>query len=276
VHRDYASNAGTTLRFGDGEFGQIPKKETVFRVDYRLGIGRLGNVAADTLIHFDSSAPTMPFCVELITNPLPATNGEDPETTEQIRQLAPGAFRAVPYRAVRPEDYAEAAARLPWVQQAGATRRWTGSWLTTFVTADPRGAVSIDDTQYEELSQQIDRFRQTGHEACAERPRYVDIDLEITVCAAPDAYRGDVKARVLGMLLGKPGRPGFFSPDNFTFGTPLRRSKLEAAIQEVPGVRAVEGIRIRRRGFFDWQALTGPYLPVGDSVVLRLLVEGGA
>ena len=44
--------------------------------------------------------------------------------------VAPEAFRAVTYRAVRPEDYAEAAERLPWVQRAGATFRWTGSWLT--------------------------------------------------------------------------------------------------------------------------------------------------
>jgi hypothetical protein len=31
----------------------------------------------------------------------------------------------------------------------------------------------------------------------------------------------------------------FFHPDNFTFGTPLYRAALEAAVQDVPGVRAV-------------------------------------
>ena len=54
-------------------------------------------------------------------------------------------------------------------------------------------------------------------------------------------------------LLGRRGaRPkkGLFDPDNFTFGTQLQRSALEAVIQELPGVRAVLGIRIRirRRG----------------------------
>jgi predicted phage baseplate assembly protein len=214
-------------------------------------------------------AKSLPFVTSL-TNPLPVTGGEDSELPEEIRQLAPEAYRAITYRAVRPEDYGEAAERLPWVQRAGATRRWTGSWLTTFVTADPRGAVSVDKTEYEELSNQVDRFRQAGHEVHTIQPRYADIDLEITVCAEPDSYRGEVEARVLELLLGRPGQPGFFAPDNFTFGTPLLRSRLEATIQQVPGVRAVGAIRIRRRGFFDWRALVGPYLPLGDRVILRL------
>ncbi|KIG19102.1 hypothetical protein DB30_04567 [Enhygromyxa salina] len=46
VHRDWAANAGDTLRFGDGEFGQIPGDETKFRVRYRSGPGTAANVNA--------------------------------------------------------------------------------------------------------------------------------------------------------------------------------------------------------------------------------------
>ena len=60
--------------------------------------------------------------------------GLDAETPEVLRQLAPDAFKAITYRAVRPGDYAEAAERLAWVQKAGSVFRWTGSWLTAFVT----------------------------------------------------------------------------------------------------------------------------------------------
>ncbi len=59
--------------------------------------------------------------------------------------------------------------------------------------------------------------------------------------------------RVLAALTGSP--PAFFAPDNFTFGTPLDRSPLEAAIQQVAGVRAVEDITFRRRGVLDWAEL---------------------
>jgi hypothetical protein len=102
-----------------------------------------------------------------------------------------------------------------------------------------------------------------------------------------------VKERVLEALFGSGGvrpRPGFFSPDNFTFGTPLERSVLEARIQSVEGVRAVERMRIRRRGRFGWRPfLALAYRPGANEVVrvendpelpergsVRLVMEGGA
>jgi hypothetical protein len=265
VHRDYAGSDGKTVRFGDNAFGKVPDNR-MFHVAYRLGNGRVGNLAADTLVNFDSTSMTF---VDSITNPLPAENGTDAETADEVKQLAPEAFRAVTYRAVREEDYREAAERLLWVQRAGAQFRWTGSWLTAFATPDPLGAVSVTANQREELAVQLDRFRQAGREAVVNDPAYADIDLIITVCVQPFAYPGDVEARVLTALVGNNKTIGFFSADNFTFGDPLRRSQLEAVIQRVPGVRATGEIQIRRRGYFDWQVLTGPY-EVGQREVLRL------
>lgn len=289
VHIDYATGTGSTIRFGDGEFGLIPPEGTVFKVTYRLGNGRRGNVPADSITGFD---PSLSF-VQAVTNPLAVTNGLDPETPQDVRQLAPEAFRGVTYRAVRPEDYAEAAERLAWVQHAGATFRWTGSWLSAFVTPDPRGAVVVTDTQREELQDQLDRFRQAGREAHTCEPRYANLDLEIAVCVQPHAFRGETKEAVLEALLGKNSirlQTAFFSPDNFTFGTPLRRSALEAAIQAVPGVRAVKGMKIHRRGWFDWRGFMEPAYEVRlDEVIrvendplhpergsLKLFMEGGA
>ena len=48
VHQDYAGSDGKTVRFGDGAFGKVPENR-IFKVAYRLGNGRIGNVAADTL-----------------------------------------------------------------------------------------------------------------------------------------------------------------------------------------------------------------------------------
>jgi hypothetical protein len=290
IHRDYASGTGTTIRFGDGEFGMIPSSGTVFLVTYRLGGGRRSNVSAGAITGFYPLELTF---VNSVCNPFPAINGMDPETPEEVRQLAPEAFRAITYRAVRPEDYAEAAERLDWVERAGATFRWTGSWISAFVTPDPRGAVAVTMDQRRELQHQLDRFRQAGREAFPANPRYADLDLAITICVEPNAYRGETKESVLEALLGKKGprpRVGFFAADNFTFGTILERSALEATIQAVSGVRAVQGIRIRRRGWFDWRPFTElAYEPGMHEVIrvendplnpergsLRLLMEGGA
>ena len=38
-HIDYASGAGFTIRFGDGEFGRVPDANLVLRVRYRTGPG---------------------------------------------------------------------------------------------------------------------------------------------------------------------------------------------------------------------------------------------
>jgi hypothetical protein len=269
VHRDYVGGPGTTIRFGDGEFGLVPADGTLFQVTYRLGNGRRGNVAAGALTAFDPADPAF-VDIDAVDNPLAASGGEDPERIDAVRRLAPDAFRSVTFRAVRPEDYAEAAERLPWMQRAGAAFRWTGSWLTAFVTPDPRGSVVVTGSERADLSRQLDRFRQAGREASVLDPRYADLDLRITVCVESSAYPGEVQEQVLTALVGRGGGGGFFGPDNFTFGTPLERSRLEAAIQDVPGVRAVEGMQVRRRGWFDWRPFTELTLPVGDAEVLRL------
>ena len=263
VHRDYASNNGVTIRFGDGEFGMTPSVNTIFKVEYRLGGGRQSNVAADSLTH---KSDTLGF-IDAVTNPLATENGLDAESPNEARQLAPEAFRAVTYRAVRPEDYAEAAERLDWVQRAGAVFRWTGSWQTVFVTPDPFGAVTLEEAKRKELVNQLDRFRQAGREAYTLDPIYADLDIEIDICAAPSAYAGEVKERVALVLNSKNG---YFAPNNFTFGMPLERSTLETIIQNTPGVRAVESIYIRRRGWFDWQIFTDYCYDPGKNVIIRV------
>ncbi|HKY55740.1 MAG TPA: baseplate J/gp47 family protein [Anaerolineales bacterium] len=270
VHRDYASGAGTTIRFGDGEFGLIPAEKSVFLVHYRTGVGAAGNVGQGAISEFDNSLSNL---IDTVSNPLNATNGADPETDDEIRQSAPHAFKEITYRAVRPEDYAAAAERLPWVQKAGASLRWTGSWLTVFVTPDPKRAVAVTDQWRVDLENQLNRYRQAGREAFTLNPRYADIDLEIDVCVAPEFFRGEVKERILKALLGSRGllyKPGFFSADNFTFGTPLERSRIEAAIQDIVGVKAVEGIRYRRRGVFDWKPFTEFYYDPGKDTIIRV------
>jgi hypothetical protein len=146
--------------------------------------------------------------------------------------------------------------------------------------------VDITAGERGELEAQLDRFRQAGRETHALDPRYADLDLQVGFCVEPTAYAAEVKLAVEAALTGR----GFFSADNFSFGTALDRSRLEAAIQSVPGVRAVEQIRFRRRGFFDWRDLpTGSFKPALNEVIrvendllhpdrgsIKLLPEGGA
>jgi len=284
---DYAGGDGMTVRFGDGEFGMAPPAGAKFTARWRLGNGSRTNVAADTLVLFPDGLPPG---VAAVSNPLAASGGRDPESADSIRTNAPEAYRALTYRAVKPADYEAIAERLPWVQQAGAVVRWTGSWPTVFTTPDPLDEVGLPAVQRTELEQLLDRVRQAGREAKVRDPRYADIDLEIRLCVAANAYRAEVEAAALRALFGPRGDTGFFGPDNFRFGTPLSRSALVATLQAVPGVRAVEGMRVRRRGWFDWRDFPEFELKVGlDELVrvandrqlptrgaVRLVMEGGA
>ena len=290
IHFDYANGRGATVQFGNGEFGEVPNRGMDLRVIYRLGHGRGDNVAADSLRDLDKVS--LPF-VSMVTNPFGVTDAVDPETSDHARHVAPQAFRAETFRAVRAEDYAAAVEKLNWVQRAGAQFRWTGSWLTLFATPDPKNSFVMTVQERRDLERQLDRYRLAGREAHGMNPKFANLDLEIHICVAPTFYIGDVKEAVLEALFGRGGvRPlvGFFSPDKWTFGDPLERARLEARIQEVPGVRAVEDIYIRRRGWFAKRIFNelvysvavneiirvenNPELPERGAV--RLVLEGGA
>ena len=82
-----------------------------------------------------------------------------------------------------------------------------------------------------------------------------------------------MRARVLEALLGRKGArrgKGFFDPDHFTFGTPLRRAALEAALHDVAGVRGAEEMRIRARGITGWRVFDELTFEVGDDQIIRL------
>ncbi len=251
---DYDGADGTTLRFGDGERGAVPADGARFEVTYRVGGGRRGNVAADALTRIDP-ATRAALGILSVSNPLAATGGRDEEPADQVRELAPHAFRARQYRAVRPSDYEEAVVRdLDWAQRAGTRFRWTGSWPTVFTAIDPHDTETLPPDRGTEATELLNRYRLAGHESFVLAPRFASLDVSISVCVLPDAFRGDVEEGVLDALAE------FFRPDHFTFGVPLERSALEAAVQDVLGVDGVIDIRYRRRGH------TAGYVTMRDTV----------
>lgn len=215
VHIDYASGDGSTLHFGDGDFGKVPADGLRFRVDYRTGPGSASNLGAGTIrnlrhpVTLVTDLPALLGDIDSVTNPLPVTYGVDPESLEDVRQLAPEEFRAITHRAVKPEDFCEIARRLDWVQIAGVRQRWTGSWPTTFVTPDPVAAYGLTDDQRAELTGLMDCVRQAGREAHVRDPRFRAIDLEIQICIKPGHLPSSVRDAVLFRLLGDGPRRGF-------------------------------------------------------------------
>jgi len=269
---DYDGDGGTTIRFGDGTFGMSPLPGTQFTVLYRVGGGSAGNVPADAITSVAPGQPQGPM-IKTCTNPFAATGGADAETMAQIRANAPQAFAAEPLRAVLASDFQAAARSLPWVQQAAASFRWTGSWLTILTWADPAGAEEPTIAELRSLTELFDQERLAGYESYVLPPSYVSIDLQITVTARPGSDRSQVVSSVLeclqpGTLPG--GAAGFFDHSQWSFGQPLESSALLAAIQSCSGVDGVDQILYRRRGGrLRWAPLPGR-LRVAASEILRV------
>ena len=256
------------LRFGDDESGMRPAARAAFAAVYRVGNGTAGNIGADALRHVVVADPR----IIGVTNPLPARGGTDPEPIEHVRQIAPSAFR-VPQRAVTAADYAAVAGRHPRVQQATATERWTGSWHTIFLSIDRRGGRDVDPAFETELRGFLERFRMAGHDLEIDGPRFVPLEIELRICVLPDYYRSDVKQAILALFgrgVRPDGQPGFFHPDNFSFGQPVYLSRIVAAAQEVPGVRFVEALLFRRLGDERTSAPASGVLTIGRLEIARL------
>jgi hypothetical protein len=266
---DYDGDGGTTIRFGDGTFGLTPPPGTVFTVVYRVGAGAAGNIPADAITNVPPGQTQAPLIVSC-TNPFPATGGAGAETLTQVRDRAPQKFRVQPLRVVTAGDYAAAAQSLPWVQQAGTTFRWTGSWLTALTSANPVGSEQPAIAQLESLTQLLDQQRLAGYESYVLPPSYVSIDLQVTVSGQTASFASDVAAAVVTALQpgsGPGGGAGFFDHSRWEFGQPLESSALLAAIQSCPGVAGVYQVQYRQSGAVGWAPLPGTLRVAADQIL---------
>jgi len=249
-----------TLRFGDGELGALPVSGLV--ATYRVGNGTSGNVGAESIANIPISGFTG------VRNPIAAAGGVDPETSDQVRAYAPQAFR-VQERAVTEADYATLAQSYPQVTKAAATRRWTGSWYTMFVTADLEGGQVLDNTGESTLATFLNPYRLAGYDLQVEPPIYVPLQIALTICVAPGYPQSTVEQalyQVFSNSILPNGQTGFFYPDNFSFGQPVYLSQIVSAAMAVPGVQWVNTNDVvpRQSLFQRWGRAAAGELAAGE------------
>jgi hypothetical protein len=254
------------LRFGDGVNGRRPQADDILQARLRTGNGVEGNIGAEAIGHV-----VAPDIVN-VRNPIAATGGIDPQPLSQARLYAPQAFRRQE-RAVTAADYGAVAEREPRVQRAVATRRWTGSWYTMFITIDRRGSDTIDPVFEADLLRFIERFRLASHDIEIDAPRFVALDIALHVCTQRGFFAADVEGRLLEAFSADrlpTGQTGFFHPDRFTFGQPVYLSAVIAEAMRVPGVAYVTPTRFQRLGRNPAGEIDNGRIPISRLEIARL------
>ena len=154
-----------------------------------------------------------------------------------------------------------------------ATRRWTGSWYTTFLTVDRLSATGIDANFESELREFLERYRLAGHDLEIDGPRFVALDLAFDVCAKPEYFPADVEQRLLQAFTSgalADSTPGFFHADAFTFGTMVSLSAIVARAMRVPGVDFISPRRFQRWGRTASGELDAGLIRMGRLEIARL------
>jgi predicted phage baseplate assembly protein len=260
-----------SLRFGDGTNGKMPVTGTVFTAQYRIGNGTAGNVGAGSLTHY-AAGVVADSAITSCTNPLPAAGGIDPETNEQIRRRAPQAFLKQE-RAITMQDYVNVTEQNPQIEDAAATLRWTGSWYTVFITAEPQGNRNLSRSLRHSLTQSVNGYRLAGQDILIEPPQYVSLDIVLSICVDPDYFRLDVEKALLQALGSGTlanGRLALFAPQNLVLGQTVYLSPIYAAARAVPGVQTVNATVFEPQGRNTKVYLQQGFIPMGAFQVARM------
>jgi hypothetical protein len=231
------------LRFGDGESGRVPAARSRFHATYRVGNGPEGNVGPGAINGLVTRRSSIDGLAVRVRNPLAAAGGVAPEHVDEVRLLAPHAFRSVLARAITPADYATIVERdFPQVQRASSVARFTGSHTELLVAVDQRGAPDADPDLLDRIAGHLERYRRIGHHVAVARARTVPIDLQLVVCVDPGYVRAPVETAVRAALSSRrnaDGSVGLFHSDRLTFAGGVHVSDVVAVVQRLDGVENV-------------------------------------
>jgi hypothetical protein len=236
------------VRFGNGVNGRALPTEAVVRCRYQVGGGTRGNVGRDAIVHYsEDDFGQITSC----WNPFDVTNGRDPEPRDKIIRNAPEAYRARQLRAITLADYVRRAEELPGVNRARARYAWTGSWRTVRIAIDPGGTTELSDGLRNQIARHLDAVRLIGEDIEIRPPRFVPLEIQVSLCLHPDFWVEDVRyllEQEFSDGYTPDGRMGFFHPDRWTFGQVLHRSEIVGRVHLVKGVDHVVSVSMKRFG----------------------------
>jgi predicted phage baseplate assembly protein len=237
---DIDENDVATLTFGDGKFGAIPPDDATITATYRVGGGRAGNVGANSIVSIVDS-PRLAALGATVTNPAPATGGDERETIERAVAYAPAVYRSR-HRAVTTDDYEVLARSYDGVAKVRAT---AAGWNRVTLNVAPAGGGIVTDTLELGLKRYLEDKRMLTQIVEVEKVDYVEIFVTAEIGIESYYVREDVIAAA------KSAADALLAFDEVDFGETLYLSRFYDAIQSTAGVRFANIIEFKQTGQKD-------------------------
>lgn len=250
VFTTYTDSEGTTfVLFGDGISGRIPANQAEIKATYRIGGGKAGNVASNTIKFILTNA-----AIGLTVNNQDvgqtsgaATGGADPESTDAIRVNAPKSIRALS-RAVSLSDYSNIAIQVPGVAKANSISDVYSS-ITIFIAPFGDSGLQPDNITtsdvFNNLAVEVAKYFENktppGTSLTLQPPAYVDVRVKLECVILPQFRNAQVTASINAAIAE------LFDFDNVSFNDRITTSDLLSVIREVEGVARTSLIKMIRK-----------------------------
>jgi len=220
----------TIVEFGDGETGaRLPAGVENVQAKYRVGIGRKPRMKAGQL----SQLMTRPLGVRAVTNPWPASGGDDSQSQDEVRQYAPLSLLTFG-RLVALKDYEDFVRTFPGIAKANAISMTDGAPGVFITIAGADGAeVGPDTNTYLQLTAALKRFGDPRLRVKVKSCQQMTFKIEARVAVNPDFIPAQVLAAVKEKL------ENTFSFSARAFGQHVTSSEVIAVMQSVPGVTSL-------------------------------------
>jgi hypothetical protein len=229
-------NDVTTIRFGDGENGQIPAVSAPILANYRTGGGKVGNVGGGQITSINKS-PQLQLLGAQVFNRLPASGGAERESIERAVKFAPTVFTSM-QRAVTAQDYVARAKLFPGVSKARAE---STNWNTVRLFVAPTGSGDLpSDILKRDLLAFFEDKRLLTTFVQIENPDYVRIVIQGDIGVRPVFRNDDVLAQARATVAA------LFDFDAVDFAQVIYLSNVYQALENLAGVDHVFVSRFSR------------------------------
>jgi hypothetical protein len=195
--------------FGDGIFGKKPLGGSSIIISYVVTNGKFGNGASGFTfsgVLVDNNENTITKGISLLTTVQPAENGDDIESIESIKYLAPRVYSSQ-YRAVTANDYK---GLIPYIYPNVESVIAYGGEETTppeygkvFISIKPRNGSFISQITKDDIKRKLKQYSIAGIKPEIIDLKYLFIELDINVYYNSSLISSidDLKTQVMNTLL---------------------------------------------------------------------------